>query len=268
MGTPIGNLEDITLRALRILGEVGLIAAEDTRLTRKLLARHDLRTPLVSSHAHSSPEALAALVARLAESDVALVSDAGTPGVSDPGAALVAEAAAAGHAVVPLPGPSAVAAALSVSGLPADRFRFLGFLPRRAGDRRALLAAVAAEPDTLVCFEAPHRFLASLADLLAVLGDRPLCVARELSKLHEEVWHGTLATAVAHWPSRPARGEFTLVVGGAPALAPAVWSDQDVRHALEALKADGHSPRQAARALAAKAGRPAREIYRLWEHDA
>ncbi len=267
VGTPIGNLEDITLRARRVLAEVAVIAAEDTRTTRKLLARHGLSTPLVSCHEHTSARALAAVVARLDAGDVALVSDAGTPGISDPGAALVTAAMAAGHTVVPVPGPSAVAAALSVAGLPAERYLFLGFLPRRAAERRRQLLAVAAEPGSLVCFEAPHRIAACLTDLLAVLGDRSLCVARELTKVHEEVWHGSLAAAASRWSEdTAARGEFTLVVAGADPAPPEPWPDDQVREALAALKEQGLSARQAARSLAPEAGRPAREIYRLWDH--
>jgi 16S rRNA (cytidine1402-2'-O)-methyltransferase len=268
VGTPIGNLEDITLRGLRTLASVSLIAAEDTRLTRRLLARHAIDTALVSFHEHTSPRARAALVARLADGDVALVTDAGTPGISDPGAALVAEAAAAGFTVVPVPGPSAVAAALSVAGFAAGEYHFLGFLPRRSSDRRARLTAAAEWPAPLVVFEAPRRVAGCLADLLAALGDRQLCVVREATKLHEEIWHGQLAEAIERWPAASARGEFTLVVAGyEPSAAPA-WSDETVRSALVGLRADGLGARAAARQLAGPAGRPAREIYALWEHDA
>jgi 16S rRNA (cytidine1402-2'-O)-methyltransferase len=267
VGTPIGNLEDVTLRALRVLAEAAVIAAEDTRVTRRLLARHGIATPLVSCHEHSTPRARADLVARLSGGDVALVTDAGTPGVSDPGAALVAEARAAGHAVVPVPGPSAVGAALSVAGLAGERFLFLGFPPRRPAERRAALAAVAEESGSLVLFEAPHRLAACLADLAAVLGaDRAICVARELTKLHEEIWHGTLAEAVAHWRDRPPRGEFTLVVAGRLPVAARSWTDEEVRAALTGLRAQGVAAREAARRVAPQAGRPARDVYRLWEH--
>jgi 16S rRNA (cytidine1402-2'-O)-methyltransferase len=266
VATPIGNLEDVTLRALRVLAEVALIAAEDTRVTRRLLARHGIRTPLVSFHAHSTPSARQALVGRLSAEDLALVTDAGTPGVSDPGAALVAAAVAAGHAVSPVPGASAVAAALSVAGLPADRFRFLGFLPRRAAERRAVLAELAPERDPLVIYEAPGRVAACLADLVAGLGDRPVCVARELTKVHEEVWHGRLAEAAARWGEAGGRGEFTLVVAGAPPAAAPAWDEAQLRAALAELKAAGLGAREATRRLATVAGRPAREIYRLWEH--
>ena len=265
VATPIGNLEDVTLRALRVLSEVGLIAAEDTRVTRKLLGRHGVRTPLVSFREHTTPARRAALVARLAGADMALVSDAGTPGVSDPGAALVADALAAGHAVVAVPGPSAVAAALSVSGLPADAYVFLGFLPRRAAERRAELARVAAEHRTLVLFEAPHRFQATMADLAAVLGtERTVTVTRELTKRHEQVWRGRLADVPQLLADVPARGEIAVVVAGRPADEPGErWSEADVGAAVGRLRADGLGARDAARRVAARSGWTAREVYEL-----
>lgn len=250
---------------MRVLGAVDLIAAEDTRLTRRLLAHFDLHTRLMSFHEHSPPGRRALLAARLATADIALVTDAGTPGISDPGASLVAEALAAGHAVVAIPGPSAVAAALSVSGLPAAAFLFLGFLPRQAGSRRALLAEVAAEPRTLVAFETPQRLRAALADLAAILGPRTIAVARELTKRHEEVWRGTLPEAILHWSRLEPRGELTLVIAGATSPPPA-WDDARVRTALEALAAAGVGAREASRRVAAESGRPAREVYRLWSH--
>jgi len=267
MATPIGNLEDLGGRARRILGEVAAVAAEDTRVTRKLLARHGLRPEILSFHEHTDPARRAALVARLDEGDLALVSDAGTPGVSDPGAALVADALAAGHRVVAIPGPSAVTAALSVSGLPADRYVFLGFLPRRAADRRRLLAEVAAERQTLVAFEAPHRLRASLVDLAAQLGDRTVAVTRELTKMHEEVWRGGLDAAAARWATVEPQGEFTLVIAGAPAPPSTVWDDAAVTDALALLRTEGLGAREAAHRVAARSGRRAREVYRLWPHD-
>lgn len=264
VGTPIGNLEDVSARALRILGSVDLIVAEDTRQARKLLARYDLHVPLASCHAHSPPARLARLVEHLAAGDLALVTDAGTPGLSDPGPALVAAAVAAGHRVTPIPGPSAVAAALSVSGMPADRFVFLGFLPRRSQDRRALLTERATEPATLVAFETARRLPEALADLAAGLGeDRAICVGRELTKLHEEVWHGSLGAALARWTEIEPRGEITLVIAGAPPAAPEAWDEARVIAALDALRAEGLGAREASRRVAAEAGRPPREVYRL-----
>lgn len=268
VATPIGNLEDITLRALRVLREVGLIAAEDTRVTRKLLARHAIATPMLSFHQHSPPGRLEAILERLASADVALVTDAGTPGISDPGTELVARAHEAGVCVVPVPGPSAVAAALSASGFAGDAHLFLGFLPRRATDRRALLTSVALEHRTLVAFEAPHRIAAALADICLALGpDRPMVVARELTKLHEQVWRGSAAEAAATWSERPPRGEFALVMAGCPVEArtarDAHWSDDEVRAAMSELLADGLGAREASRRVARRSGRSAREAYEI-----
>ena len=213
VATPIGNLEDVTLRALRVLREASLIAAEDTRTTRKLLSRYDVHTPVTSFHDANAARKLPALLAALRDGAVALVSDAGMPLVSDPGYQLVSAATAAGVPVVAVPGPSAVTTALVVSGLPADRFLFLGFLPRRVAERRAALQALAREQHTLVAFEAPHRLRQTLHDLLAALGDRRIAACRELTELHEEVFRGSVQEALAHF-TEP-RGEFTLVVEGA-----------------------------------------------------
>jgi len=199
VGTPIGNLEDVSLRALRVLSEVDLIAAEDTRRTRKFLTRYEINTPLTSYHEHNKLTKLDELVSTLQQKDVALVSEAGMPGLSDPGYELIEAAIARGIPVVPVPGPSALITALVVSGLPTDSFLFLGFLPRRRKQRRQLLASVARERRTLVAFEAPHRLRASLADLKDVLGDRRIALARELTKMHEEVWRGSLSQALAHF---------------------------------------------------------------------
>lgn len=213
VATPIGNLEDITLRALRVLGSVDLVAAEDTRTTRKLLAHHKISARLTSYHAHSGPAKVEQIVKALETGDVALVGEAGTPCISDPGYPLVRAALERGHVVASIPGPSALTAAAAASGLPVDRLVFLGFLPRRPGRRRAALAERGEEPAALVLFEAPHRLRATLAEVLAVLGDRPVAVCRELTKLHEEIFHGTITAALAHF-AEP-RGEFTLVIEGA-----------------------------------------------------
>ena len=263
VGTPIGNLEDISARALRVLREVSLIAAEDTRTTRKLLARHGIDTPLVSFHEHSPPSKTAALLEALEAGDVALVSDAGTPAVSDPGAVLVAAAAERGVPVVSVPGPSAVTAALGVSGFPADRFTFLGFLPRRQRDRRALLQSVARQERTVVALEAPHRLRASLADIAATLGDRRLVVCREMTKLHEEVFRGTATDALEHFAAP--RGEITLVMEGAP-LAPS--GDEDdatwARDELRRLRELGGGAREVVSVVAGVSGLPRRQVYGLW----
>jgi 16S rRNA (cytidine1402-2'-O)-methyltransferase len=218
VATPIGNLEDITLRALRTLREVNVVAAEDTRVTRKLLAAHSISTPLVSFHEFSTSRRRERLVDRLEQGDVALVTDAGMPGVSDPGFPLIRDAIQAGHSIVPIPGPSAVLAALVTSGLPMHAFCFAGFLPRTTAQRRRFFRERAAMAESLVVFESPHRLLAALADLVAELGpERPVAVARELTKHFEEVVRGTAAEALAHFTTQAPRGEFTLVIGGTEA---------------------------------------------------
>jgi 16S rRNA (cytidine1402-2'-O)-methyltransferase len=213
IGTPIGNLEDVTARALRVLGEVGAIAAEDTRVTARLLGRYGIRKPLISYRAPVEKRGLPRVMAALDEGDVALVSDAGTPTVSDPGQALVSAAWAAGHTVVPIPGPSSVTAALSVAGYPGPGFTFLGYLPRKPGEIRRLLARLAEDPRPAVAFESPFRVKKSLAVMAEVLPDRHLTVTRELTKLHEEVLRGTASEVLAALGDR-ARGEFTLVISG------------------------------------------------------
>ena len=218
VGTPIGNLEDITLRALRILKEVALIAAEDTRRARLLAQRYEIEGPITSYFEGNKLAKLEAVLRALDAGDVALISEAGMPGLSDPGYELVRAAIERGYPVVPVPGPSAPVTALVVSGLPSDSFLYLGFLPRRQPERRRLLAGVAQERRTLVAFEVRHRLRRSLADVEAVLGDRPLAVCRELTKLYEEVWRGTVREARDHVDEVEPRGEFTLVIGGAPAL--------------------------------------------------
>lgn len=216
VGTPIGNLEDITLRAIRILREVDLIAAEDTRVTRTLLNAHEIATPLVSFHEFSGPARVQRLVDRLATSDVALVSDAGMPGLSDPGYPLIRAALDSGHAVVPIPGPSAILSALVASGLPMHAFTFHGFLPRKSGQRRHLFASMLDATHSHVVFESPHRLVAALKDALAALGpDRPAAVGRELTKKFEEVTRGTLTEVLERFERQAPRGEITLVIGPA-----------------------------------------------------
>jgi len=261
VGTPIGNLEDITLRALRVLGEVALIAAEDTRRARILLGRYEIATPLLSYFEGNKQARLGQLLAALEEGDVALVSEAGMPGLSDPGYELVRAAVEQGHRVVPIPGPSAPIVALVASGLPTDRFLYLGFLPRRRAQRRALLARVAEETCTLVFFEAPHRLRATLADLAAVLGDRPIALCRELTKQHEEIWRGTVAQAQARYADEEPRGEFTLVVGGAEGGE--VWEEERVLAALSERLDRGVPPSQAAREVAALSGWSRRRVYEV-----
>jgi len=259
VATPIGNLEDVTLRALRVLGEAALVLAEDTRRTRVLLERHGVRAKPLSLHAHNE----AARVARVLETleaggDAALVSDAGTPLVSDPGARLVAAVLAAGHDVTAVPGPSALLAALVVADIPAERFSFVGFLPRRKGARDALLASLRARPEALVFFEAPRRVAATLRALAGAFGSRAACVARELTKLHEEAARGTL-DALAERFADGARGEVTIVVAGA-GEAPAADA-ADLEAAIRARLEAGDTPRAVAAALAKRWGVPKRDVY-------
>jgi len=221
VATPIGNLEDITLRALRILKEVPLVAAEDTRVTRTLFRAHDIRTPLASFHEFTSSARRGRLVERLKDGDVALVTDAGTPAVSDPGYPLIRDALSAGHPVVPIPGASSVLAALMVAGLPTHAFCFEGFLPRSSAARRKVFDRYADSPATLVVFESPYRVLAALNDLVAALGpERPVAIGRELTKRFEEVFRGTAAAALAYFSEHAPRGEFTLAIGGNGAPVP------------------------------------------------
>lgn len=268
VATPIGHLDDISARALRVLGDVAVVAAEDTRRTLNLLRHFGLTTPLVSLHEHNEHERTAGLVARLAGGDsIALVSDAGTPLVSDPGADLVRAAIDAGLRVEAIPGPSAALAALAVSGLASPAgFTVAGFPPSRAEARRRWLQALAGEPRPVVLFEAPHRILATLADIAALLGDRRVAVGRELTKVHEEVLRGR-ASEVAARLGEP-RGEFTLVmapddsadIDDVPALAPeGAWRE------FEALTAAGAGRREAVATLARRYGRAARDMYAVIE---
>lgn len=262
VATPIGNLEDITLRALAVLREVALVLAEDTRHTRVLLGRHGIAKTPLSLHAHNEAARAQQVLAALAGGqDVALVSDAGTPLVSDPGERLVARAIADGHRVVPVPGPSAVLAALIASGLPAEAFTFVGFLPRRAGERARRLAALCARPETLVLFESPRRVGALLAELAAAFGERRACLARELTKLHEEAARGTLGELAARF-AEGARGEVTLVVEGASEAAEPATEDA-VRERVRTLLAAGLSARDLASQLARETGAPRRALYAI-----
>ncbi len=214
VATPIGNLEDVSARALRTLGEVSAIAAEDTRVTARLLARHGIRRPLISYRAPVERRGLPRVMAALDQGDVALVSDAGTPTLSDPGQALVSAAWAAGHTVVPIPGPSSITAALSIAGYGGPGFTFLGYLPRKPGEMRRLLASVRDDPRPAVAFESPFRIRKALALIAETLPERSITLTRELTKLHEEVLRGTASDVLAAL-GEPARGEFTLVISGA-----------------------------------------------------
>jgi 16S rRNA (cytidine1402-2'-O)-methyltransferase len=268
VATPIGNLSDITFRAVEVLGAVPLIAAEDTRLTRRLLERHGVGTRLVSYHARSGPRRLEELLTHLRSgADLALVTDAGTPAVSDPGAELVGSWAAEGGRVVPIPGASAVLAAVAGSGVAGPRWSFEGFLPRSGRDRREHLAAIAADARGTVLFEAPGRVGATLRDLAEACGeDRPAAVARELTKVHEQIVRGSLGALVAAFTDGtiPARGEFAIVVGMAATALPRGRHEADLgsaRAKVESLVADGVARSEAARRVAAETGLPRRQLY-------
>lgn len=214
VATPIGNLEDITIRAIRILREVSLIAAEDTRKTKRLLSVYEIQTPTTSYHEHNKKSKLPQLLKAFEKGDVALVSEAGMPGINDPGYDLVKTAIENGIEVVPIPGPSAIPTALSVSGLTAEQFVHLGFLPRKTGQRKKLLESLADQQRSIVAFESPHRIIATLKDVQEVMGDRRLSICREMTKLHEEIYRGTAEEAIEHF-TKP-KGEFTLVIEGKP----------------------------------------------------
>jgi 16S rRNA (cytidine1402-2'-O)-methyltransferase len=261
--TPIGNLEDMTLRALRVLREATLIAAEDTRTTRILLQHYDIQTPLISYHEHNKLARLDTIFETLLTADVALVSDAGTPGISDPGYELINAAIARGIRVEPLPGASAILPALVGSGLPTDSFIYLGFLPRKDKALREYLHSIAGEQRTLVAYESPNRLVDTLAVILDVLGDRRACVARELSKKFEEFRRGSVSEALKHYREHPPRGEITLVIAGAEPATSAIWDEAQVRAALNERLAQGESLVSAARAVAAESGWARRQVYAL-----
>jgi 16S rRNA (cytidine1402-2'-O)-methyltransferase len=266
VATPIGNLGDLSPRAREVLAGADLICCEDTRRTRALLSAMGIPAGgargdrLLSLHAHNEEartERVADCVA--AGGVVAVVSDAGTPGISDPGSVLVAALAAGGASVSVVPGPSSVVAALVVSGLPTDRFCVEGFLPRKGAERRARIVALMSDSRTTVVLEAPGRVVATLSDLAALDAERPVAVVRELTKLYEEVWRGSVGEAVAIFAPRGVRGEVVLVVGGAPPPAPA--SDEDIEEAVRRRLASGDGPRQVSAALGGELGVPRRRIY-------
>jgi 16S rRNA (cytidine1402-2'-O)-methyltransferase len=265
VGTPIGNLGDLSPRAVEALAAADAICCEDTRRTGRLLqhAGVERKGALMMVNEHTEAREVDGVLARLARGErVAVVSDAGMPGISDPGERLVRAAVDAGHVVEVVPGPSAALAALVASGLPTGRFVFEGFLPRKGSGRTERLAAVAAERRTVVLYEAPHRLPRTLADLASVCGDdRPVAVARELTKLHEDVWRGTLGEAAAWAVERPPRGELVVVIDGAPGAPPP--DDDALVDALSVELAAGSSARDAARAVAARLGVPRRHAYDL-----
>lgn len=264
--TPIGNLEDITMRALRVLREVDLIAAEDTRHTRKLLSRYDIHTELTSYHRHNMRTKGPVLLDLLRSGkNIALVSDAGMPGVSDQGSELVGIVLQEGCGVTAIPGPSAGITALVVSGLPTESFVFIGFLPASAKARRERLRELQPQQGTLIFYEAPHRFRAMLADLYELLGDRPAAAARELTKLHEEIIRGSLAQLVDHFREKEPRGEFTLVVDGAGAESlvknASEWLHLSLAAHVALVEAAGSGRKDALREVARLRGISRREVY-------
>ncbi|MGB2964472.1 MAG: 16S rRNA (cytidine(1402)-2'-O)-methyltransferase [Anaerolineales bacterium] len=262
VATPIGNLEDITYRGVRILKEVPLIAAEDTRVTKTLLKTYQIDTKLTSYHDHNKERVTPLLLDHLQEGDLALVSDAGTPAINDPGFYLVQAALTAGHQVIPIPGPSAPIAALSASGFPSDNFLYLGYLPRKSKARQDLLKDLKDTPWTLVFLETPHRLLPSLEDMLFILCERRIAVARELTKLHEEIFRGNVTEAINHYQAKEPKGEITLIVSGK--FDSAVWTREQLLPAIqEGLKKEQLSPTQLAKSLVKESGWSRRDIYDL-----
>jgi 16S rRNA (cytidine1402-2'-O)-methyltransferase len=263
VATPIGNLEDMSPRAVRILREASLIAAEDTRHTGKLLKHFEIETPLTSYFEHNKLNKLEFILEKLATGDIALVSDAGTPAINDPGYELVKAALELKHDVRPVPGPSAPITALTVSGLPTDSFLYLGYLPHKTSERHRRLEEVESQPYTLVFLESPYRIVEALEDILLVLGDRRVCVAREMTKMFEEYWRGNVSGAVRYFSSQPARGEFTLVVDGKKEDGNLKWSEEQLRKAIEDELKNEKSAKELSIELAKQSGWHKKDVYRL-----
>lgn len=263
VATPIGNLEDMSPRAVRILRESALIAAEDTRHTGKLLKHFEIETPITSYFEHNKINKLDTILEKLSGGDVALVSDAGTPVINDPGYELVKAALASGHDVVPIPGPSAPIAALTASGLPTDAFLYLGYLPHKTSERHKRLEDVAGQPYTLIFFESPYRIVESLEDILSILGERRICVAREMTKMFEEYWRGNVREAVDHFKSQPARGEFTLVIEGKTSEKHERWTEAQLLDAIERQVSTEKSAKELSAELAKSSGWNRRDVYSI-----
>ena len=264
VATPIGNLEDLSYRALRILKEVPLIAAEDTRSSQKLLKHYQIETPLTSYHDHNKEKKTDSLLNHLREKDLAMISDAGTPAINDPGYYLVKSVLKAGHQVVPVPGPSAPISALSASGLPTDQFLYLGYFPRKGQARRKMLVEIKDLPWTLVVLETPHRLIKSLIDMDEILGDREIAVARELTKLYEEITRGQISEVISHYSEKAPKGEITLVISGK--TSGDRWSqDQLVEEINNQLRTGNVSPSHLAKKLAVVSGWSRRDIYDLMQ---
>lgn len=264
VGTPIGNLEDMTFRAVRILQNVDLIAAEDTRHTAKLLQHFQVKTPQISYHAHNRCQRLGELLEKLHQgSTIALVTDAGMPGISDPGYELVKACAEENINIIPIPGVSASITGLSVSGLPTDRFIFEGFLPTKLKERQAKLAEFMRESRTIILYEAPHRVRQTLQDFADTFGsEREIVLARELTKLHEEIWRGTLVNAILYYQDKEPKGEYTIILGGV-AETPLVLSEDVLKAELQELLKQGLTRSQATRQLSQQTSLPRRQLYQL-----
>ncbi len=263
VATPIGNLEDMSPRAVRVLKEAVLIAAEDTRHTGKLLKYFEIETQLTSYFEHNKLNKLDFILDKLSTGDVALVSDAGTPAINDPGYELVKAALASHHDVKPIPGPSAPITALTVSGLPTDSFLYLGYLPHKTGERHKRLEEVESQPFTLIFLESPYRIVEALEDILSILGNRRICVAREMTKMFEEYWRGAVSGAVEYFKSQPARGEFTLVVEGKTKEDGQAWTEEELRAAIERELQTEKSAKEISTELAEQSGWNRKEIYTL-----
>lgn len=263
VATPIGNLEDMSPRALRILREAHLIAAEDTRHTRQLLTHFDIHSPLTSYFEHNKLSKLEAVLSALSQGDVALVSDAGTPGINDPGYELVKAALEAGYTISPVPGPSAPIAALAASGLPTDSFLYLGYLPRKSSERKEFLQNVAHQPYTLIFLETPHRLLDALDDLLAVLGDRPMAAARELTKVYEQFVRGQISEVLEHFTQHEPRGEFVLVLMGQQEALSERWTEDQLKKAISHELKNGGKAKEISAQFATQSGWNKKEIYAL-----
>ena len=263
VATPIGNLEDMSPRAIRVLKEASLIAVEDTRHTGKLLKHFEIQTKITSYFEHNKVNKLDFIIEKLASGDVALVSDAGTPTINDPGYELVQAALASGFDVIPVPGPSAPIAALTVSGLPTDSFLYLGYLPHKTSERHRFVENIEGQPYTLIFLESPYRIVESLEDLLSILGDRRVCVAREMTKMFEEYWRGNLSGAVEYLKSQPPRGEFTLVLEGKPKDENEKWTEEQLLEAIKQGLLSEKSAKEISAELAIKSGWNKKEIYTL-----
>jgi 16S rRNA (cytidine1402-2'-O)-methyltransferase len=263
VATPIGNLEDISPRAIRILREAILIAAEDTRHTGTLLKHFDIKTPSTSYFEHNKLSKLDFILEKLSQGDVALVSDAGSPAINDPGYELVKAALASGWDVRPVPGPSAPIAALTASGLPTDSFLYLGYLPHKSSERRKAVGQIANLSYTLIFFESPHRIVESLKDILSMLGNRRICVAREMTKMFEEYWRGDVSGALEYFSFQPARGEFTLIIEGKKKDENEKWTEAELLKAIQKGLTAHETPGELAGRLAKESGWTRREIYKI-----